>query len=362
MNKKSALRPWILVVLGIILLVSVYCVYILGAYYRVPDNFPLQPSSADAPAELQTGEEYRILSANLGFGAYSADYSFFMDGGKESRARSAQAVKDNLLGSARSIDAADPDVVLLQEVDVKGTRSRKVDEQAYLSSGICEFGALPSVFAQNYDSPYLFYPIFSPHGANKSGMITYSAFGIDSALRRKLPVEESLMKYLDLDRCYSISRKTMADGKELVIYNVHLSAYTSDGTIALTQLTMLCEDMLAEYALGNYCIAGGDFNKDLLGSSGDIFGVPASESDTWAQPIPAGLIPPALSLVSPLDKDAPVASCRNASEPYNEETSFRVTVDGFLVSENVEVIGSAVVDNGFAFSDHNPVTMDFVLK
>ena len=35
-------------------------------------------------------------SANVGFGAYSADYSFFMDGGKESRARSRQAVDENM--------------------------------------------------------------------------------------------------------------------------------------------------------------------------------------------------------------------------------------------------------------------------
>ena len=125
---------------------------------------------------------------------------------------------------------------------------------------------------------------------------------------------------------------------------------------------MLCADLLAEYESGNYCVAGGDFNKDLLGASGEIFGVAGGENDTWAQPIPEGTIPDGLSLVAPFDPAHPVASCRTANEPYNEETTFRVTVDGFLVSDNVEAVSAAVVDAGYRYSDHNPVYMDFLLK
>ena len=218
------------------------------------------------------------------------------------------------------------------------------------------------VFAQNYDSPYLFYPLIQPHGANQSGIVTLSRHPIASAARRELPVESGFMKLLDLDRCYSVSRIPTASGKELVLYNLHLSAYTSDGAIATEQLELLCADMLAEYEAGNYCVAGGDFNKDLLGNSPEIFGVAAGENDTWAQPIPEGTIPAGLTLVAPFDETAPTASCRTASEPYSIETTFRLTVDGFLVSDNVEVVDSAVLDAGFLYSDHNPVWMDFKLN
>ena len=84
------------------------------------------------------------------------------------------------------------------------------------------------MFAQNYDSPYLFYPLIQPHGANQSGIVTLSRHPIASAARRELPVESGFMKLLDLDRCYSVSRIPTA----LVLYNLHLSAYTSDGAIA----------------------------------------------------------------------------------------------------------------------------------
>ena len=57
--------------------------------------------------------------------------------------------------------------------------------------------------------------------------------------------------------------------------------------------------MLAEYEAGNYCVAGGDFNKDLLGNSPEIFGVAAGENDTWAQPIPEGTRPSRTALRRP---------------------------------------------------------------
>lgn len=369
---KAMKRPGkivLCILLALLLIVAAYLAYVLIDYHRIEDNQPCfltEVSVGDYAGEsVQTGTQYRIVSANIGFGAYSADYSFFMDGGKESRGRSMEAVVDNIMGSAAVIAEQQPDFVLAQEVDFDSTRSHHVEERSllvnhllgHLEKDYCSFS-----FAQNYDSPYLFYPFTSPHGANKSGILTFSTFPITSALRRSLPIETSLMKLVDLDRCYSVNRIDTASGRQLVLYNLHLSAYTSDGTIAVEQLEMLLGDMNAEYESGNYCIAGGDFNKDLPGNSEDLFGIPASESDTWAQPLPGGIIPEHLRLVVPLHADAPVASCRTAAEPYDPETTFRVTVDGFLVSDNVTVLDSNVIDTGFAYSDHNPVYMDFILN
>ena len=319
---KKTLKVALYILLALVLIVLAYVIYVFAAYYRVEDWQTLSVVHCDAASAApmadapQTGVTYRVSSANVGFGAYSDDYSFFMDGGKESRARSGQAVDENMRGEV----------------------------------------------AQNYDSPYLFYPLINPHGANQSGIVTLSRHPISSAVRRSLPIETSVMKLVDLDRCYSVSRIPMENGRELVLYNLHLSAYTSDGTIATEQLEMLCADMLAEYENGNYCVAGGDFNKDLLGNSAEIFGVAGGENDTWAQPIPEGTIPDGLSLVVPFDPEHPVATCRTANEPYNEETTFRVTVDGFLVSDNVEAVSADVVDAGYRYSDHNPIYMDFILK
>ena len=330
---KKTLKVALYILLALVLIVLAYVIYVFAAYYRVEDMQKLGVAHCDAASAApmegapQTGVTYRVSSANVGFGAYSADYSFFMDGGKESRARSRQAVDENMRGEVSLVKDLSPDFALFQEVDIYGTRSWHI-----------------------------------PHGANQSGILTLSRHPISSAVRRSLPIETGIMKLVDLDRCYSVSRIPMENGRELVLYNLHLSAYTSDGTIATAQLEMLCADMLAEYENGNYCVAGGDFNKDLLGNSAEIFGVAGGENDTWAQPIPEGTIPDGLSLVVPFDVSHPVATCRTANEPYNEETTFRVTVDGFLVSDNVEAVSADVVDAGYRYSDHNPIYMDFILK
>ena len=355
---KKIWKVLLALLLVLVLVVGGYVAYVFGVYYRLEDNLPLEVAEAEPPAaaDLNTGAEHRILSYNVGFGAYSDDYSFFMDGGKESRARSPEAVYENIGGALDAVAEADPDLVLLQEVDQVGTRSHHIDQTQLVREAMPEY---TSVYAQNYDSPYLFWPLNAPHGANKAGQMTLSRYAITSALRRSLPIEDGFMKLVDLDRCYSINHIPLENGRELVLFNFHLSAYTSDGTIAEEQMKMLFADMEAEVAKGNYAIAGGDFNKDILGNSSEVFGV-SGEEYTWAQPIPAEIIPQGLSIVAPFDPENPVATCRNADRPYGPD-DYRVSVDGFIISDNVEVVETQVVDTGYRWSDHNPVYMDFIL-
>lgn len=354
---KKALKIIGIILLVLVVIVGAYVVYVFASYYRLEDNLSLSVSGKPG-TEAKADAEYTITSYNIGFGAYSDDYSFFMDGGKYSRAFSAEAVNENIGGALDAILAEDPDFALFQEVDTDSTRSYHIDEIVPIVS---VFPGWAYDAAQDYDSPYLFYPIFSPHGKSVSSILTLSSADIDSALRRSLPIEDGFMKFLDLDRCYSISRIPVDNGKELCLINLHLSAYSSDGSIATEQLKMLFEDMKAEYEKGNYVVAGGDFNKDLLGDSSEIFGV-SGEEFTWAQSFPFDLIPAGFSLVAPLDAAAPVPSARNANAPYDPATAFVLTIDGFLVSDNVSVDSSTVIDTGFKYSDHNPVKMTFTLK
>ena len=151
-----------------------------------------------------------------------------MDGGKESRARSKDAVIENVSSYAEAVAQLNPDFMLFQEVDIDGTRSYHVDERKPLLSQTLSTDNTSRnyTFAQNYDSPYLFYPILEPHGKNKSGMLTISNMEITESIRRSLPIEDGFMKLLDLDRCYSVNRIPTENGKELVLYNLCL-LYTS---------------------------------------------------------------------------------------------------------------------------------------
>jgi len=342
-----------------VLIAAGYVAYVFAAYHRIGDG-ELPVGGAAPAAAAEAGTEYRIVSFNIGFGAYEPDYGFFMDGGTQSWAWSKERLDANLKNIAAFLHGQDADFTIVQEVDIDSTRSYHVDERSYLIPALAENGAWS--FAQNYDSPFLAYPFTQPHGASKSGLMTFAkATPITAAQRVELPIENGFTKFLDLDRCYSKNRIPAGGGRELVLYNFHLSAYTSDGAIVNEQLRLLLEDIEAEYAAGNWCIAGGDFNKDLLGDSTLWFGRPDKEY-TWAKPIPEGTFDGYhVQLVAPLDIRNPVPSCRNADGPYHPG-QFRLTIDGFLVSENIGVTEAEVIDTGFAYSDHNPVAMRFVLE
>ena len=345
-----------IILIAVLLVVGGYVAYLFASYSRIDDNLALEVSGNPSQT-LSVGEPHTAVTWNLGFGAYSDDYSFFMDGGTESWAFSKDAVHANIGGAIEMLQSLNADLMLLEEVDLDATRSYHVDETALICGA---FPGYANVLAQNYDSAFLFYPFTQPHGASKTVQMTLSSFTIETALRRSLPIETGVMKFFDWDRCYSISRIPTENGRTLCLYNLHLSAYTSDGTIATEQLEMLLADMAGEYAAGNYVIAGGDFNKDLPGNSSEIFGVPG-DNYTWAQPFPMELIPQGLTLVDSVDPDHPVPSCRNADQPYTPGQSFVLTVDGFIVSNNVQVHSASVVDAGFTHSDHNPVVIEFSL-
>ena len=354
---KKVLKVALCVLLALVVLAGGYFAYVMISYHRIGDQELTVRSDTDEKIAAET--DYTLVSWNIGFGAYEPDYGFFMDKGTQSWAWSEDRLRANIAGIADTLKEYDADLLLLEEVDTNSTRTYHVNELELLQNALTQYPT--SAFAQNYDSPFLFYPITQPHGRSRSGIWTASKFAATSASRVSLPVETGLTKLLDLDRCYSVTRLPVENGKELCLYTFHLSAYTSDGQIATEQLELLLNDMQAEYEKGNYAIAGGDFNKDLPeGGSEQYFGV-STEGHNWAQPIKRELFENRpLTLCAPIDEEDPVASCRYADGPIHDG-QLRVIVDGFIVSDNVSVAEARVLDDGFAHSDHNPVRLSFRL-
>lgn len=342
-----------------------YFIYLMATYYRLDDSLPLETQHNEATASLERnyhpGDRLVAVTANLGFGAYLPNFDFFMDGGSGSVAESAASATASIEGSAAAIKKLRPDFILFQEVDTDADRSHHVDELALLQK---EFPSYASVFAQNYDSPFLAWPPTAPHGASKAGMATFSHFTMDSSLRRSLPISDSLTKFLDLDRCYAITRFNGPDGHQLVVMNVHLSAYGADESIMEAQRSMLYDDMRREYEAGNYVIVGGDFNHDMLGDSNGFYGNATETEESWAKPfdfagIPEGFIAPMRQAFENGTFDS-AATCRDAGRPY-DGTNDRWVMDTFLCSDNIQVESCETLDLDFAYSDHNPVVLTFSL-
>ena len=348
-----------ILLITILIAVIGYLLYVLLTYSRIPDNTALDIDGKGSEDSVRVDTEYTIVTQNLGFGAYTSDFTFFMDGGKESRAESAESVENCINAAMDQIDLLNPDFILFQEVDLDSTRSYHINQYDMLTS---HFPAFSSVKAVNYDSAYLMYPFNEPHGASYSSMATFSTFDIDSSVRRSFPISTSFSKFLDLDRCYTVSRISVENGKELVIYNVHSSAYGGSAEIRTAQMTMLMNDMKSEYDKGNYVICGGDFNHDFTGDSTQkLNGGMGTLDFGWAQPFPDELIPEGFSRCISYKDGEVKPTCRDCDIPY-EEGNFTIIVDGFIVSDNVECVTVENIVTGFVYSDHNPVVMTFKLK
>lgn len=360
---KKKFRWWkipIGIVAVLLAVVIIYVAYVFISYNRIEDNVTIEPQGAGTAAAVKLDTEYTALSYNVGFGAYTPDFTFFMDGGTSSWAASKESVISCIDGAASVIREHKADFALIQEVDSNSTRSYHVDESEQLRAALSDYS---STYAVNYHSAFLFYPLTQPHGASNSGLLTLSDVTITSGLRRSLSISTGFSKLLDLDRCYCINRIPTEDGKELVIINLHTSAYGTDGDLQTRQMQMLFDDMKAEYDKGNYVIAGGDFNHDFTGDSKYLLNdaTPENlEALSWCAEFPAELIPEGFRRVTDYASEL-CPTTRNTDIPYSED-SFVVILDGFIVSDNIETTYVDNIDTGFLYSDHNPVEMHFKLK
>lgn len=375
---KKVIKITGIILLAPVIVLAAYIIYLYASYHRISDKQELQveeiSQNTEAGNELTTDKQYSALTYNIGFGAYTPDFSFFMDGGKSSWAKSKDSVKETIKGAGELVASKDPDFVLIQEIDLDATRSYHVNEYSILKETIPAYNC---VFAQNYDSAFLFYPFTQPHGKSKAGLALFSKYPITGSLRRSFPISTSFTKFFDLDRCYSISRVPVDNGKELVIFELHMSAYGNSDAIREGQIRMLSEDMQKEYEAGNYVICGGDFNHDLKAADTQSKASDASnntptdsgdsaEPESWAYPFPRSELPEHFSFcldqLSEDEKNNLWNSARNADMEYVPGKTYTVTLDGFIISDNVECTKYENVNTGYSYSDHDPVYMEFQLK
>lgn len=344
---------------GIILLILIACVVIYVVFLTVTEYTPDEITQIEVENNQETtvaiDTPLTAVTYNLGFGAYAPEFDFFMDGGTGSTAKDLDTVVNNITGSINALLEINPDFLLLQEVDRSSTRSHYVDQYEMVYRIFADYGAS---FAPNFNVKWIAYPFTHMHGKTYAGQATLSNKKIGSSQRITLPTDSSWPTSLvALDRCMLISRIPTSDGKELVIANVHLSAYDKEGIIRKQQLEVLNEFLVAETAKENYIIVGGDFNH-LLPPAKDSKLNFTDETPAWITSIPEDFAPTGFSWKA----DPALPTVRDTGAPFEEGKTFISVVDGFLVSHNVRVSHTETIDLGFKYSDHHPTYIDFELK
>ena len=362
---KKFFKGLLYLLITIVVIVVAYILYVVLTFYRIDDNIQLDiENNKTEIVELNT--EYTIMTYNVGFGAYQQDYSFFMDCGTlktgeevcgvYGKGKSEEDVLNNINTSIDIASESNADFYFFQEIDKDSDRAFNINQYDLLKS---EFTDYSSIYGQNFHSAFLAYPLNDMHGASDAGLVTLSKYAVEESTRRSYSVPEGFpAKYMDLDRCFVLSRYSLENGKQLVLINSHMSAYDEGGTTRQKQLAELNAVMKEEYEKGNYVIVGGDFNHDIADST-DTF-ASEEETPTWIYDITNEDLTEGYSIVVAENK-LEVATCRAAELPYTKGINHVDIIDGFFVSDNISAT-SVNIETEYISSDHNPVILTFSLE
>lgn len=352
MKKRSVGRRialWGASALGVVLAIAMGFVgYLTITEYRPDAVEPVQVAHAGAQTP---GESITLMTYNIGYGGLGAQADFFMDGGSGVQPSSKAEVEGNLEGVAQILRENPVDVLFLQEVDLDSKRSYSIDEQAFLQQST----QMSTAFAYNYNCNYVPYPL-PTIGRVKGGIVTMTHFAVSEAMRVSLPVPFAWpVRMCNLKRCLLVERVALANGKELVLVNLHLEAY-DNGEGKKQQTEQLMAFLTAEYAKGNYVIAGGDFNQTFPQNPYLVI-----DDENWAPGVlEADMLPEGWQFA--VDADAP--TCRLLNKPFSgsyDDTQLYI-LDGFIVSPNVQVDDVSTLDTRFRYTDHNPVKLTVTLR
>ena len=167
-------------------------------------------------------------------------------------------------------------------------------------------------------------------------------------------------KLANLKRGFSvIYTKVENSDKHLVLINAHLDAYDKGNSGKKAQMKQLLEFIDYEYKKGNYVLVGADFNQSLKTLTQDEINVVPKE--LWrAENLDKSMLPAGFNLVYDESKN----SARLNNKPYvkDSEGTYGFIIDGYIASDNIEVLGVETLNQEYRYSDHNPVKLRYKLK
>ena len=244
MNKKY------LVLLTVILLVINGC-DIFNTKFEDMEDARMYVARNITPAP-DDPDVLKIMTWNIKFGG--ARINFFFDGWGDEVLMDEDVVIENTQNIADYINEVEPDIILLQELDIDSKRSAYVDQMQFiLDATELNYGAYASQWKADFvPSDGL--------GRMNSGNAIMSKWEITDAVRIALPLidQDGLTQYFYLRRNI-LKTKIQIGDNELQVLNIHAAAYSKDGT-KKEQIDIYKGELDDLNGEGLLFVAGGDFN------------------------------------------------------------------------------------------------------
>lgn len=321
-----------------------------------------QKPEPDAEAPL------RVMNYNIKFGGGRIDF-FFDCFGDRVLMKEAEVI-DNLARLAEKINQYDPDVLILQEVDVNSKRAAYVDQMQWL---LDHTALRHGVYASQWKADYI---PSDGLGAMDSGNGILSKYPLSGAERIALQLrseQSGIERYFYLKRNVLRARLEVPGKRATYVVAVHADAYSKDGTKKQHIERFKQElDRLAES--GNTVIGAGDLNTLPPGTEKQV-GFPDSvcqdeefiaddyrEEEDWLVPLYRDYEPDVPLDVYQADQASYFSHTVDGRGFWNRRldyvfTNADVVPDSGLVHQDVAHGGLETMP----LSDHAPVTVELVL-
>ncbi len=354
-------------ILIVILIIAVLFVGTLTVFEYRPEDLEDVEIMNNQEEVIQLDQIYQIMTFNIGYAGLGKDEDFVMDGGEKGRADSVDVVEDYFNGIQDLLTEYPSDFYLLQEVDQKARRSYQINQVQGIMDTLGD--DYSSQYALNFKSIFVPFPLSLTDyiGQVESGIQTLTRFEGIQTERHQFPGSFSWpLRVANLKRAMMVSTFDISGSdKKLVVVNLHMSAYDSDGSLRDQEMEYLKTFLEEQQTLGNYVIVGGDFNQTFPEADG-VFPVDSNFYEAFT--IEDDFLPDGYRF----EVDLSEPTCRLLNQPYvkgSEGTQYYL-IDGFIVSDNIELEAVSIdheyqvmtINNEFLYSDHNPVIMKFKLS
>ena len=317
-----------------------------------------EASNAEAAPILSPDQPIKVITFNVQFLA-GTGYHFFYDGGRDTLVAQSD-IESTVARVGAFVADANPDFVLLQEVDCGARRTAYLDEVGLLR------GALPTDL-RNHVSTFYWKSKFVPHpkimGSAGTKLALFSRYRLGKARRYQLPCTPGnpIGRDFNLKRAILEVEVPLANGQILAILNTHLEAFPKGTDVMERQVERLLWRLKSLDEQHLAWILGGDFNL-----------LPPGQSALLSREA-RGLHREPTELCSIYERYAGVPTVAEATgehmrnyftftQPSGAKRLPVRTLDYFFVAPKVIVEKYAVMQEGMTeLSDHLPLMADFRL-
>lgn len=340
----------------IVLLVFLFLLTLLGYF-----SFSLYKPSETEQVHIRNPQQqllipnqnYTLTTLNIGHGSSSSNNHADSSTPLFTHAITFAQVEANIKAITNQLAALNSDFYTLQDVDQKAKRSHFINQNERISA---KFNTHSAAFTYIFSSDYIPLPLDQPVGQLESGLLTLSKYATSAVQRIALPIIEGGIAKTLMQQQYAIleTKIPVRGDRELVIANLQLAHFNPAERLSERQLAFI-EAYIQSYLEDDaYLILSGDWSQLLTSPTFKL----VEDWPLQLAKLPASFYPKGMSWA--IDRDKPTT--RSMVAPYQQGITFVYISDGFLVSNNVEIVSTKTTDMQFMYSSHQPVTLTFRLK